>query len=165
MSKVVKFIEKIASKIPGYGGYMNRENSRETDKALREYIAKKFLSLKSVIDDKKEDALEDIGLEFLSDLDRLSSILDRLHNQILYAARGYAGVFDRIKVYEDELETLYAFDAEFLSHYEELEKTMQSLFSQGGENAKQELRAARKALEALEKKWQERGDLFESFAK
>jgi len=101
----------------------------------------------------------------LSDLDRLSSILDRLHNQILYAARGYAGVFDRIKVYEDELETLYAFDAEFLSHYEELEKTMQSLFSQGGENAKQELRAARKALEALEKKWQERGDLFESFAK
>ncbi|MHC5078735.1 MAG: hypothetical protein ACYTHN_06930, partial [Planctomycetota bacterium] len=64
-------IEKIASIIPGFAGYMRRERRRDSDKIQREFIAKALAGNKSFLDDVIREAASEGLLEILDDLDRL----------------------------------------------------------------------------------------------
>jgi hypothetical protein len=103
-------LEKLAGIIPGYKGYKEKEQRREADKLLRMQLARQF--------DEQRTRLSRVQVQ-LTDKGRLASIvvLERammkmqlLIDRLKTASYGNAGFFDAVKVREQELDALYAFD-------------------------------------------------------
>ena len=110
------FLEKITRIIPGYDGYVNRDNSRELDTILRNTLATRLdanhAKLKNVVLN-----LSQSGKLFESDgIDKLDKKLQLCVGKFKAAARGYSGAFDVVKVKEDKLNQLYQFDASLLNN-------------------------------------------------
>jgi hypothetical protein len=109
-------LEKIASKIPGFGGYMEKETRRSADKLLRETIASRYGDQLSRISTLQAELAKSGGIEYLDDLQDAATRLQRFIDMVKTAAYGYAGFFDAVKVKEDELAKLYAFDNALLDN-------------------------------------------------
>lgn len=112
------FLEKIVRFIPGYDGYVNRDNSRELDTLLRNTLAKNIegnkVKLKNIV-----VALSQRGKLFESDgISKLEKKLETIVAKFKSASRGYSGAFDVVKVKQDKLNLLYQFDENLLSHVE-----------------------------------------------
>lgn len=114
------FLEKITRIIPGYDGYVNRDNSRELDTILRNTLAIRLdanhIKLKNTILN-----LSQRGKLFESDgIDKLDKKLQLAVGKFKAAARGYSGAFDVVKVKEDKLNQLYQFDASMLTNVDNI---------------------------------------------
>ena len=114
------FLEKITRFIPGYNGYVNRDNSRELDTILRNTLADRLdanhIKLKNVTLN-----LSQRGKLFESDgIDKLDKKLQLSVAKFKSAARGYSGAFDVVKVKEEKLNQLYEFDANLFDDVESI---------------------------------------------
>jgi hypothetical protein len=109
-------LEKIASKIPGFGGYMEKETRRSADKLLRETIASRYGDQLSRISGLQAQLVQNGGIEYVDDLQDAGTRLQRFIDTVKTASYGYAGFFDAVKVKEDELAKLYAFDNALLDN-------------------------------------------------
>jgi hypothetical protein len=109
-------LEKIASKIPGFGGYMEKETRRTADKLLRETIASRYGDQLSRVSALQAQLVQSGGIEYVDDLQNAAIRLQRFIDTVKTAAYGYAGFFDAVKVKEDELAKLYAFDNALLDN-------------------------------------------------
>lgn len=104
------FLERIADAIPGIKGYRAKESRRDTDKRLREYIAGQIDRLRGDLSNVQESAAEQGKLELMDDLDRADRRLQKCADTIRFASYGYAGLFDQVKIREEELDEIYNFD-------------------------------------------------------
>lgn len=145
------FFEKILDAIPGLSGYRKREDRRTTDKRLREYLALRIDNARKKISDLKLDLTNEGKLSGLDDLGRLERKLSKIADSIRFANYGYSGLFDQLKIKEEELDVLYSHDLKFVETIEELEKSI----SQKGEGLKE-------AVEKVEALVDERKVIFES---
>lgn len=112
------FLEKITRFIPGYNGYVNRDNSRELDTLLRNTLAAK-LDTNHILLKNTTLNLSQRGKLFESEgIDKLDKKLQQCVAKFKSAARGYSGAFDVVKVKEDKLNRLYEFDANLIGNVE-----------------------------------------------
>ncbi|MBP8002829.1 MAG: hypothetical protein KA314_19795 [Chloroflexi bacterium] len=106
------FLGKIASKIPGFSGYMEKSRRREADEILRRTLSDRLeatrLELSSVHEELSRDIL--LAIDHAEPLGRIDNRLMGLIGKIKDAPQGYAGFFDAVKVNEDELARVYEFD-------------------------------------------------------
>jgi len=109
-------LEKIASKIPGFGGYMEKETRRTADKMLRDTMVNRYGEQLSRISTLQTQLVSSGGIEFVDDLQDAATRLQRFMDTVKTAAYGYAGFFDAVKVKEDQLAKLYAFDNALLDN-------------------------------------------------
>ncbi len=163
MSDLIESIEKIAAKIPGYGGYIDREKSRDTDKRLREYISKRLLGIKDSIDRMKAEIMEKGIIDYLSGLDGICSVTERLSNSVLYSPRGFGGLFGDNKVYEEELEKLYNFDRNFLKSLDELDERINKAWETQEKDFSAKIKEMRLIINEIESAWKDREDILNSF--
>jgi hypothetical protein len=103
-------LESLAKKIPGYKGYKDKELRREADKLLRTQIAGKLDDQRRELSEVQNQLVSQAQIEYLDDLERAVMKLQRLIDRIRTASYGYAGLFDAVKVKEDQLDALYEFD-------------------------------------------------------
>lgn len=106
----LRLSEKIEAKVPGFKGYKEKELRRESDRLVRNTIVQKLNKARS---DAKEvfQALSDQKLsEALTKMDRLVTVFDRVVEKINHASYGYAGFFNVVKIKEDALSRMIAFD-------------------------------------------------------
>lgn len=101
---------KIAGKIPGFSGYIERENRRAADKLLRESIADKYEQIWKRVGNLQKDLASSGELEYLDDLEGAATKLRTFIDKVRTAAYGNAGFFDAVKIKSDELKRLYEFD-------------------------------------------------------
>jgi hypothetical protein len=120
-------LEKLISKIPGYHGYKEKENRRAADKLLREQLAGQLDGQRRRLAELQRDLLEGGGLLFVDDLERAVTKVQKLADSIRTASYGYAGLFDAVKVKEEELDALYAFDEEMLSQVSAIQAAIDAL--------------------------------------
>lgn len=114
------FLEKIARFIPGYDGYLNRDNSREIDTQLRNSLALSLDENKIKLKNSMV-ALSQRGKLFETDgIDKLDKKLENIIAKLKSAARGYSGAFDVVKIKEDKLKQLYQFDANMVTKVDEI---------------------------------------------
>jgi hypothetical protein len=118
--------EKLVSKIPGYAGYKEKEMRREADKLLRDHIYGVLSEQRRRI----EDIQASLGVEHIESVEkvgtarrRLQTLADTVHT----AAYGYAGLFDAVKVKEEQLDALYLFDNGLLAELESIGAAIDSL--------------------------------------
>ena len=105
------FLEKIASYIPGVGGYRERELRRETDRRIREFLAKRLDDGRANLNAMRNKATEAGDFKSLDAIGRLDRTVQKSVSSIRYADYGFSGLFDALKIGEAELDQIYAYDA------------------------------------------------------
>jgi hypothetical protein len=106
-------LTKLISLVPGFSGYVERENRRAADKLVRETIATRFEEMLKRLSSLQADLVSAGKIEFVDDIEKAVIQLRTFTDKIRMAPRGYAGVFDAVKINQKELETLYNFDLAF----------------------------------------------------
>jgi hypothetical protein len=118
------FLEKLADAIPGLSGYRAREDRRETDKRLREYLGGRIDRVRGKIDDLKLGLTNSGNLAALNDVGLLQRKLQQLGDSIRFASYGYTGVFDQLKIKEEQLDLIYTKDLALVAAVEQIEKAI-----------------------------------------
>jgi len=136
--------EQLLLKIPGFQGYLNKELRRETDKLLREFLAKKVDELRARLDPVMRELVDGGGLMVVNEVDRVKKGMEKIVSRLRYAKYGYTGLFDVVKVREAELDRLYQFDMALIERIEGLEKAVAEVSASVSDhlNDHQQLKAA-----------------------
>jgi len=108
-------IKKILAKIPGFKGYIERGDRRMSDKLLRDTIADEFEALNQRISSLQRDLISQGEIGYLDDLEAAAIKLRQFIDRVRTASYGYAGLFDAIKIKEDELAQVYEYDNALLA--------------------------------------------------
>lgn len=104
------WLERLGEKIPGYRGYQDRELRRDVDKALREALAKQLEQVKAALRDKARRLTDAGAIASLAAVGRLDQRLEGLAQSIRFTDYGVSGLFDPVKIGEEELARIHAFD-------------------------------------------------------
>ncbi len=112
----------LLSKIPGLDGYMERSRRREADQLLRKTIADRLESTRLQFGSISEELSRDIikAIDHAEPMGRVDTRLMGLIGKVKDAPQGYAGFFDAIKVKEEDLARIYAFDETMLNHADQI---------------------------------------------
>lgn len=121
------FFKKILSKIPGFKGYIERGNRRMSDKLLRENIANEFEALYQRVSSLQRDLINQGGLEYIDDLEAAALKLRQFIDRVRTASYGYAGIFDAIKIKEEELDQVYQYDYALLELSDEVRSAIDNV--------------------------------------
>lgn len=120
---------KLLEKIPGLRGYMERGRRREADQLLRETIAASLeqsrLNLSGVHRELSRDIV--LAMDYAEELGSADTKLMGLIGKIKDAPQGYAGFFDAVKVKEEDLARIYAFDESMLNHVDAINESIDAL--------------------------------------
>jgi hypothetical protein len=106
---------KILSKLPGFSGYIERQNRRQADKILREAVADRFQEQWQRISGLQRDLIRQGQLQYAGDLEAAALKLRQFIDRVRTAAYGYAGFFDAVKINEQELAQVYDYDLQLLT--------------------------------------------------
>ena len=154
------FLERIADLIPGVSGYRAKEARRDTDRRLREYIAGRLDELRLKVEEIKLAATDEGDLDMLDDVGRLDSRLQRTADALRFADYGYSGFFDQVKIREEELDRIYAYDEAILGDLDLLAKDLLAVkYETIGTLT---LREVEGTLASIELRVSNRKDLFET---
>jgi hypothetical protein len=107
-------IKKILSRVPGFSGYIEREKRRDSDKLLREITAERLEQQWQRVSALQRDFISQGEIQYVDDLESAAIKIRTLADRVRRATRGYAGIFDAVKINEDELANLYTYDAALL---------------------------------------------------
>ncbi len=114
-------LEKVIDFIPGWSGYQKRQKRREADRLLRETMAGKLQEQRRRLDAAQKKLIAHGRLDLVDDVESAVTQLKTFTDRIRFASYGYAGLFDAVKVREDELKQLYDFDAALVEYVERLD--------------------------------------------
>lgn len=149
-------LERLMDKIPGFGGFQDRELRRDVDKLQREHLASELLRLKAVVRDRSRDYVDAGKIGLLNLFDRLDRQLDGLSQSVRFAEYGASGLFDPVKIGEPELQRLYEFDLSLLDDLSALNSELGGLPRPGAEDPTPVLERSLARLRGLEDKWRSR---------
>lgn len=125
--------KKLASYIPGFSGYIERENRRAADKLLRDTVARKFEELYKRLSALQADIISQGNIEFIDDLEKAALQIRTFTDKIRNATYGYSGLLDAVKINEAELAKIYSFDAAFFDIADQIKNAMDTVeASMGG---------------------------------
>jgi len=125
--------KKLASHIPGFSGYIERQNRRASDKLLREIVADRFEVQWKRISAIQTDMVSQGMIALVDDMEKTAIQLRTFIDKIRTAAYGYSGFFDAVKINENELAQLYAFDSAFFDFAEQIARAIDNVESSLGD--------------------------------
>ncbi|MCA9940838.1 MAG: hypothetical protein KC418_19505 [Anaerolineales bacterium] len=113
---------KLAGKIPGFDGYIERSRRREADQLLRQTIASRIEAIRVQLGGVHQELSRDIllAMEYAEPLGEVDTRLMGLAGKVKDAPQGYAGFFDAVKIKEEDLARVYAFDAGMMDFVDQL---------------------------------------------
>jgi hypothetical protein len=126
------FVKKILNKLPGFGGYIERQKRRDSDKLIREYIFDRFRELEGRVSRLQRDFISQKEIKYVDDLEATAIKLRTFADRLRTAPRGYAGLFDAVKVNEEELTRLYEYDSALLGLVDEINHAIDNVESSVG---------------------------------
>jgi hypothetical protein len=150
----MRLSERILAEIPGFRGYKEKELRRETDRLVRDNVYQRLSKARS---DLKEvfQALSDQKLqEVLVSMDRLIMGFDRVTEKVNHASYGYAGFFNVVKIDEEKLDKMLAFDNGLVDNantiVEEAKAFKKEVLESKFEDAMEQIKKLNESLSSLE---------------
>ena len=119
--------KKIASKIPGFKGYVERQNRRDSDKLLRDTIFRRFRELEGRVSDLQVEFINQGEIKHTDDLEKAALRLRTFADRVRTAPRGYSSLFEAVKINEAELAKFYEFDATLLDKTDEIGRAIDNV--------------------------------------
>ncbi len=127
--------KKLAAKIPGFGGYVERQTRRDADKLVRDTVARRFTELLTRTSNLQKDLISAGKIQFVDDVEQAALQMRTLIDKLNTAPRGYSGLFDAVKVNEKELEQLYNFDLAFFDTADQMGRALDTVEASLGDDA------------------------------
>jgi hypothetical protein len=116
-------LERLASRIPGFRGYRDREARREADELLREHGARE---LERIVRELHEHAAK-AAVDELEDVQDVVSQSEKLMRELRFADRGYSGFFDDVKLDSaSALDSVYERDERIVAQIGEIAAQVES---------------------------------------
>ncbi len=140
--------KKIASKIPGFKGYVERQNRRDSDKLIRDTIYRRFRELEGRISDLQVEFINQGEISHTDDLEKAALRLRTFADRVRTAPRGYSSLFEAVKINEQELAKIYEYDALLLDKADEINGAIDNVQASVGTDG---LPAAIRNLQSLSK--------------
>ena len=104
-------LENLATQIPGFKGYHEKQARRTADRLLRDHLASEIDKHIKHYNRLQNDLLDGgKGLAHMSRAREVKSKMQAYRDKIATAAPKYSTMFDEIKVTEETLDRIYAFD-------------------------------------------------------
>ena len=111
--------ERVASFIPGYRGYQQREKIRESDRLVREELYRRLrIAIRNL--DQAYNSLVTTDNTNSSSVESVKRRTDKLAEGIRHAEYGYAALLDPVKIEREELLALVNFDSSLLTAVQEI---------------------------------------------
>ncbi|MCW4018595.1 MAG: hypothetical protein NWF00_07975 [Candidatus Bathyarchaeota archaeon] len=159
----MRLSERIAAFIPGFRGYKEKELRRESDKLLRNHLYLKLSTAKTDLKDIFQKLSDRRYFDVLTDMDRLVAKIDRVVEKVNHASYGYTGFFDAVKVKEEALDRMIAFDSSLMDEIDEVTSAVGAFKAEisSGEtkNLKTQIQVVTDKLEKLENTFDKRGEV------
>ena len=114
-------LEQLAGKLPFYKGYKEKELRRETDKLLRDDVARQLEVQWRRVADLQRQLLSGGMLIYVDDMQTVETRLRRFMDRVRGASYGYSGAFNVTKVNESTLDAIYNFDITLLNNVEAIQ--------------------------------------------
>jgi len=159
--------ERLIARIPGFKGYQEKQARRNADSMLREHIARelderlrRFVRIEKLI-------LETMGLSYMTRSRDVKGKVQLYRDKITAAMPGYDGMWAQMKIEEEELEQIYAFDEAQIMYVDKIDVVLDTieqaaLQKEGLEEALYELdTVASEAIDAFDM----RADILTNFGK
>ncbi len=127
--------KRLASYIPGFKGYIERQNRRDADKLVRDTVARRFEELWTRSSNLQKDLIGAGKIEFVDDMEQAALQLRTFIDKITTASRGYSGLFDAVKINEKELEQLDNFDLAFFDLADQIGRGLDNVEASLGDDA------------------------------
>jgi len=118
------FWEKV---LPGYKGYKERENARNTDKLLREYLSAKLKETRAHYDDFKVELTRRGNLGLMNPAEKVTQTLSRVIDRLRYANYGFSGKWFGQKLGVEDLEQVHDFDKQLATKVDEIDQGIRAL--------------------------------------
>ncbi len=151
------YLEEILVQLPGFKGYLARENRRESDKACRDHLAARLSVAKKAVGEAKRELLSSGKLLGIEQLDRVSDRLERVISKVAHAERGYSGFFDKNQIGPEQLDRLHEADLALTGLATAIEEKLGQLAAAAaGEELKPALQAALEAVDNFERSFDQR---------
>ena len=125
--KKQSLLDSVLRKIPGFGGYVDQQNRRESDEKTRAWMAERLQASKRHLDAYGRSLADAAKIDDLPICDKLRRGVDRVLARIRSSVHGYSGLFDAKRIDEDRLEDVYDCDASLLDEIETLGGEMDRL--------------------------------------
>lgn len=123
-------LEKVMLFVPGFHGYKEKEMRREADGLLRARLYRSLTQVENSFKDVYRMLVEAGVSETMSDADHLVAKMDRISEQINHAEEGYSGFYDAVKVREEDLDRMTAFDASLVDSIQNITQAVNNLSSE-----------------------------------
>ena len=118
---------KLLSKVPGFSGYIERENRRAADKVMRETIANRFETIWGRISTFQRELINQGEISWVDDVESAAIKLRQFIDRIRTTTYGYSGLFDAVKINEKELALIYAYDEAMLSMVDVMDRAVANM--------------------------------------
>jgi ABC-type transporter Mla subunit MlaD len=115
-----RLLENIVLAVPGFRGYKEKELRREADRLLRDSLYRRLKSVRADLETVFQNISDNRVTQHTDDLNRLIAKIDLVSEQINHASYGYSGFFDAVKIEEDDLDNMLAFDSKLIDQISRL---------------------------------------------
>jgi hypothetical protein len=119
--------KSLASHIPGFKGYVERQNRRDADKLLRDTVARRFDEQWKRASQLQVEMVNQGMIAYVDDMERAALQLRTFIDKLSTAPRGYSGLFDAVKINEKELEAIYQYDSAFFDLAEQVGRALDNV--------------------------------------
>ena len=151
--------ENLLTRIPGLGddieSYFNMSAQRDADRIIREHLAGQLRAQIARIAQAENTILDAGGLSYMNKTRSAKTKLQTLTDRIQTAAPGYAFT-GALKIGQDELAEIYAFDEAMLRYVDQIREAVDDLQQAAGANE-----GIDEALAAFEAVVMEAGEAFD----
>ena len=121
-------LENLIGKIPGFKGYQEKQARRTADRLLRERLASEIETHINRFGRIQNELLDGgKGLKYMTRAREVKSKLQAYHDVVATAAPKYSAMFDEIKINEETLDRIYAFDEAQFRFLTQFEKALDDL--------------------------------------
>lgn len=155
MTEKKNLVEKMIGWIPGYKGYSEREARRDTDRLLREAIARSLDEPRNAVDAAIAESSRAMRFEHLESLEALRRRLTTLADRLRHAPRGYSGFFDTAKIDSTTLDAIHEHDGSVREVAKKIAAAASGLSTPSAESVK----SAGSSIEELEKAMRRRDEM------
>ncbi len=138
--------KKIASKIPGFKGYIERQARRDSDKLLRDTMFTRFRELEGRVSALQREFIEAGEIGYVDNLEKSAIKLRTFADRVRTAPRGYSSLFEAVKIGEAELAKLYEYDNTMLTMGDEVGRAIDNVQASVGTDG---INAALRNLETV----------------